>query len=136
MSVVSEAELEALADQLYEECEDDDTELARLMMNLDRDVAVQLCTSDLTNAAQAYMYAFAEVPDEEVYDVLLLAPSSQLLRGVKIATVELADLILGFDRAAGQFFIGVWNGEKFVAAFTGQGAYDAAVSYAREHCSL
>ena len=136
MSMVSEAELETLADQLYEECEDDDAELARLMMNLDRDVGIQLCTSDLTNAAQAYMYAFGEVPDEDVYDVLLLEPSSQLLRGVKIATIELADLIMGFDRAARQFFIGVWNGEKFLAAFAGQGAYDSAVSYAREHCSV
>ncbi len=136
MSMVSEAELETLADQLYEECEDDDAELARLMMNLDRDVAIQLCTSDLTNAAQAYMYAFGEVPDEDVYDVLLLEPSSQLLRGVKIATIELADLIMGFDRAARQFFIGVWNGEKFLAAFAGSGAYDSAVSYAREHCSV
>ena len=80
----SYAELTLLADDLYNRCNDDDAELARLMHELDPDTAVQLCTSDLTNAAQAYMYAFNEIPDDDVYDILLLEPSSQLLHGIKI----------------------------------------------------
>lgn len=129
------ADLTLLADDLYDRCNDDDAELARLLHELDPDVAIQLCTSDLTNAAQAYMYAFNEVPDEDVYDILLLEPSSQLLRGVRILPVELAELIMGFDQSRKRFFIGVWNGETIVAAFTGEGAYDRAADFAREHCS-
>ena len=129
------ADLTLLADDLYDRCNDDDAELARLLHELDPDVAIQLCTSDLTNAAQAYMYAFNEVPDEDVYDILLLEPSSQLLHGVRILPVELAELIMGFDQSGKRFFIGVWNGETIVAAFTGEGAYDRAADFAREHCS-
>ncbi|HJK50888.1 MAG TPA: hypothetical protein O0X67_02405 [Methanocorpusculum sp.] len=131
----SYAELTLLADDLYNRCNDDDAERARLMHELDPDTAVQLCTSDLTNAAQAYMYAFNEIPDDDVYDILLLEPSSQLLHGIKIQPVELAELIMGFDKYKKIFFIGVWDGEKIVAAFTGDGAYDRAAAFAREHCS-
>lgn len=129
------AELTSLADSLYDACEDDDAELARLMHELDPDVAIQLCTSDLTNAAQAYMYAFNEVPALDVYDILLLEPSSQLLHGIKILPVELAELIMGFDQSRKLFFIGVCDGEKILAAFIGEGAYDRAADFAREHCS-
>lgn len=129
------SELTSLADDLYDACKDDDAELARLMHELDPDVAIQLCTSDLTNAAQAYMYAFNEVPDIDVYDILLLEPSSQLLHGIKILPVELAELIMGFDQSKKLFFIGVWDGEKILAAFTGEGAYDRAADFARGHCS-
>lgn len=129
------AELTSLADSLYDACEDDDAELARLMHELDPDVAIQLCTSDLTNAAQAYMYAFNEVPALDVYDILLLEPSSQLLHGIKILPIELAELIMGFDQSRKLFFIGVWDGEKILAAFSGEGAYDRAADFAREHCS-
>jgi len=136
MTLLSDyTELTSLADSLYDACEDDDAELSRLMHELDPDVAIQLCTSDLTNAAQAYMYAFHEVPDPDVYDILLLEPSSQLLHGIKILPVELAELIMGFDQSRKLFFIGVWDGEKILAAFTGEGAYDRAADFAREHCS-
>ena len=42
---------------------------------------------------------------------------------------------MGFDKYKKIFFIGVWDGEKIVAAFTGDGAYDRAAAFAREHCS-
>ncbi|MDV0444349.1 hypothetical protein [Methanorbis rubei] len=135
MTAVTDAELNALADDLYDRSGDDDVELARLMHELDPEIAIRLCTSDLTNAAQVYMYAFNEVPDEEVYDLLLLEPSSQLLRGVRVGTVELAELVMGFDKTKNLFFIGVWNGEKFVAAFAGDESYDRAAAYARKNCS-
>lgn len=135
MTQVTDAELVAIADMLYDESCDDDIRLAQLMMQLDSDVALQLATSDLTNAAQVYIYAFMEVPREEIYDILLLEPSPQILRGIKLETVELAEIVMGFDKRKQKFFIGVWFGDAFVAAFTGRGAYDHAVSYALENCS-
>lgn len=133
--MATNAELEEIADQLYEESEDDDIRLAQLMIGLDPEIALQLATSDLTNAAQVYIYAFREVPREEIYDLLLLEPSPQILRGIKLETVEFADIVMGFDKTKRVFFIGVWYVDKFVAAFVGQGAYEKAVSYALENCS-
>lgn len=134
--MATNTELEEIAERLYEESFDDDVRLARLMMELEPDVALKLATSDLTNAAQVYIFAFREVPREEIYDILLLEPSSQILKGIKLETIEFADIVMGFDKTKRKFFIGVWYIDKFDAAFTGQGAYDNAATYARENCSM
>ncbi len=126
--------LEVLADELYEASEDNDLKLASLLRGLPTEQALRLCTSDLTNALQTYLYAFDEEPEPDIYELLLLKPSSQILHGIKLATVELAEIIFGFDTKSEQFFIGVWNGEKFLMAFSGPGAYHEAVKYARENC--
>ncbi|MDO5846399.1 MAG: hypothetical protein Q4Q04_05705, partial [Methanocorpusculum sp.] len=73
------------------------------------------------------------VPDADTYDLLLLEPSSALLYGIKIKTVELAALIFGFDRRSEHFFIGVFDGEKIAAAFGGKDASARAEEYAREN---
>jgi hypothetical protein len=127
--------LEALADELYEASEDDDLKLAVLLRELPTEKALRLCTSDLTNALQAYLYAFDEEPKPDIYELLLLEPSSRLIMGIKIDTVELAEIVFGFDTKSELFFIAVWNGEKFLAAFSGPGAYDQAVRYAKDYCA-
>jgi hypothetical protein len=129
------AELEEIAEQLYGESLDDDIRLAELLTGLDTETALALATSDLLNAAQVYIYAFREVPDEEIYDLLLLSPASQILRGIKLETAEFADIVMGFDKTKRVFFIGVWYIDTFIKAFTGEGAYDSANAYALEHCS-
>ena len=75
-------ELVELADRLYEQSDDDDLKLAELMHELPEETAVALCTSNLTNALQAYLYAFNHVPDDDIYDMLLLQPSVMLLSGI------------------------------------------------------
>ncbi len=127
-------ELAALADELYEASDDDDEKLAGLLRTLPEKTAQQLCTSNYTNALQAYLYAFGSTPAPDIYDRLLLEPSSMLLYGIKIKSVELADLIFGFDKRSQHFFIGVYDGEKIIAAFAGEKAYETAADWAREHC--
>lgn len=133
MPFETENSLAQLADELYEQSEDDDIQLAQLMRQLPEQTAVKLCTSNLTNALQAYIYAFDSVPDAETYDRLLLEPSSSLLYGIKLKNIELAAIVFGFDRRSEHFFIGVYDGEKIAAAFGGKDAFARAEAYAREH---
>jgi len=135
MVYTSNADLESLADELYEASGDDDFVLAELLRGLPKETAVRLCTSDLTNALQTYLYAFDEEPGVEIYERLLLQPSSQIPRGIKIGNVELAEIVFGFDKSSSLFFIAVWDGEKFLKAFSGPGAYKAAVKCAEELCA-
>jgi len=132
MAYTSTSDLDSLADELYEASGDDDFRLAELLRQLPKETAVLLCTSNLTNALQTYIYAFEEEPEIDIYERLLLQPSSQITRGIKIANVELAEIIFGFDKNSSLFFIAVWDGEKFLKAFSGPGSYREAVKYAKE----
>lgn len=132
MAYTSTSDIESLADELYEASGDDDFRLAELLRQLPKETAVRLCTSNLTNALQTYIYAFEEEPEIEIYERLLLQPSSQITRGIKIANVELAEIIFGFDKKSSLFFIAVWDGEKFLKAFSGPGSYREAAKYAKE----
>ena len=95
MPLMPEFELSALADELYEASEDDDLRLAELMRELPKETGDALCTSNLTNALQAFMYAFGYEPNIDISDLLLLQPSTMLLRGIVIEKVELAELVFG-----------------------------------------
>ena len=128
-------ELVELADRLYEESDDDDLKLAELMHELPEETAVALCTSNLTNALQAYLYAFNSVPDDDIYDLLLLQPSVMLLSGIKIESVEMAALVFGYDRGNRKFLIAVHDGESLVKGFAGDDAYEKAKAWAIENYS-
>ncbi|HJJ46726.1 MAG TPA: hypothetical protein O0X32_00495 [Methanocorpusculum sp.] len=128
-------ELVELADRLYEQADDDELKLAELMRELPEETAVALCTSNLTNALQAYLYAFNCIPNEDIYDLLLLQPSVLILSGIKIETVEMATLVFSYDRGCRKFLIAVHDGEKLVKGFTGDDAYEKAKSWAIENYS-
>lgn len=127
-------ELAALADELYESSEDDDFRLAELIRGLDKNTAIKLCTSNYTNALQVYLTVFGEEPDIEIYEKLLLEPSSGLIGGIKLCGVGVADVVFGFDKSSEMFYIGVASEREIVAAFSGVGAYDAAIEWAKENC--
>ncbi len=134
MPLMPEFELSSLADELYEASEDDDVRLAELMRELPKETGDALCTSNLTNALQAFMYAFGHEPNIDISDLLLLQPSTMLLRGITIEKVELAELVFCYDKAKKMFLIGVFDGETMRAAFSGENAYDAAKQWAKENC--
>lgn len=58
------------------------------------------------------MYAFGYEPKIDISDLLLLQPSTMILRGIVIEKVELAELVFGYDREKKLFLIGVFDGEK------------------------
>ncbi|HJJ28116.1 MAG TPA: hypothetical protein O0X70_01840 [Methanocorpusculum sp.] len=128
-------DLARLADSLYEESEDDDGKMAELLHSQPDEIAHALCTSNLLNALQAYLYAFGEEPDIDVYDKLLLCSAAEIPAGIKIAEVELAEIMFVYDKSRKLFLIGVWNGETYLIAFEGPGSYKSAVRYAKENCA-
>ncbi len=134
MPFMPEFELASLADELYEKSEDDDIRLADLMRELPKETADALCTSNLTNALQAFIYAFGYEPNIDISDRLLLEPSTSLLKGIIIDKVELAEIVFGYEKSKKEFLIGVYFDEKIVAAFGGVDALDAAKNWARENC--
>ncbi|HJJ31612.1 MAG TPA: hypothetical protein O0X97_05125 [Methanocorpusculum sp.] len=131
----TENELAAIADSLYEQSDDDDIKMAELLHELPEETAHTLLTSNLTNAVQAYIYAFNEVPDNDLYDLLLLNPSYMLNRGIVLKSEELAEIVFGYDKTRRKFLIAVNDGERIAAAFEGEGALEKAAAWVRENCA-
>jgi len=128
-------DLTKVADELYDLSEDDDVKLAELLHEQPKEIADALCTSNLMNALQSYLYAFGEEPEIEVYDKLLLCSAAEIPSGIKIKTVELGEIVFVYDRSRKVFLIGVHDGEKYLVAFEGCGSFDAAVKFAKENCA-
>lgn len=128
-------DLAKLADSLYEASEDDDEKLAALLHEQPKEIADALCTSNLFNALQVYLYAFGEEPDAEVYEKLLLCSAADLPSGIKIRTVELADIVFIFDRSRSKYLIAVFDGDQYLIAYEGRGSLHAAVKYAKQNCA-
>lgn len=135
MSSTQTIDLAELADILYEQSEDDDFRLAELMRELPKEIGDALCTSNLTNALQAFIYAFGYVPDIELSDLLLLEPSVMLLRGIVLDKVELGEIVFGYDKEKRAFLIGVYYNEEIVATFEGVDALECARAWALSNCA-
>ena len=116
-----------LADQLFEECEDDVICLSRKIDALDPDLRNELLVSDLMNAYQVFYYFFRTMPDELVGERLELEPASSLDRGVKIDEIELLDLV--FSVKSHEPVIIVSDGEKPLVTFKGKTAYADGLKY-------
>jgi hypothetical protein len=117
----------ALADHLFEECEDDVKCLSRRIDALDSNLRHELLVSDLLNAYQVFYYFFRILPDELVGERLELEPASSLTRGVKIDEVELLDLV--FSVKDNEPVIMVSDGEHPLVTFTGKTAYTDGLKY-------
>ena len=119
--------LVALADHLFEECEDDITCLSRRIDTLDSDLRNELLVSDLLNAYQVFYYFFRIQPDELVGERLELEPASSLTRGVKIDEIELLELV--FSVRDHEPVIVVSDGEHPLMTFKGKNAYTDGLKY-------
>ena len=128
-----EKELAKIADTLYDQSDDDDVKMAELLHELPEDTAHALLTSNLTNAVQAYIYAFNEVPDYALYDLLLLQPSYQLKKGIVLESTDFAKFIFRYDRDHKKFIIGVSDGENIRSSFSGEDALARAKEWAFEN---
>lgn len=133
MFSTTESELSGLADSLYEQSGDDDEKMAELLRELPEDTAHALLTSNLTNSVQAYIYAFNEVPGEALYDLLLLHPAYQLKKGIVLESDADSKLIFIYDKNRQKFVIGVSDGEKIHAVFSGEEALERARCWAAEN---
>jgi hypothetical protein len=119
--------LVALADHLFEQCEDDVTCLSPMLDALDSTTRNELLASDLLNAFQVFFYFFRMIPDDLVQERLELEPASSLIKGVKIDEIDLVDLI--FSVKNHEPVIIVSDGETPVRTFKGKTAYAEGVKY-------
>lgn len=119
--------LVALADHLFEECDDDITCLSRRIDTLDSDLRNELLVSDLLNAYQVFYYFFRILTDDLVCERLELEPASSLIRGVKIDEVELLDLV--FSVKNHEPVITVSDGEHPLVTYKGKTAYTEGMKY-------
>ena len=119
--------LVALADHLFEECEDDVKCLSQMIDALDSAIRNELLVSDLLNAYQVFYYFFRTLPDDLVHERLELEPASSLTSGVKIDNVELLDLI--FSVKNHEAIIIVSDGEHPIVTFKGKAAYADGLKY-------
>jgi hypothetical protein len=119
--------LSALADHLFEECEDDVKCLSHRIDALDATLRDELLVSDLLNAYQVFYYFFRILPDELVCERLELEPASSLTRGVKIDDIELLDLVFSVKNHEPAIIVS--DGEKPLMTFTGKTAYTEGLKY-------
>ena len=117
----------ALADHLFEECEEDVKCLSRMIDALDPALRNELLVSDLLNAYQVFYYFFRILPDDLVCERLELEPASSLPSGVKIDDVELLDLIFSIKNH--EPVIMVSDGEHPLVTFKGKTAYSEGLKY-------
>lgn len=119
--------LVALADHLFEECEDDVKCLSHRIDALDSDLRNELLDSDLLNAFQVFYYFFRILPDELVCERLELEPASSLTKGIKIDEIELLDLV--FSVKNHEPVIMVSDGEKPLMTYKGNTAYTDGLKF-------
>jgi len=126
-STVPYNNLVALADHIFEECEDDVKCLSHRIDTLDPALRNELLVSDLLNAYQVFYYFFRILPDELVCERLELEPASSLIRGIKIDEVELLDLV--FSVKNHEPVITVSDGEHPLVTYKGKTAYTEGMKY-------
>jgi hypothetical protein len=119
--------LVALADHLFEECEDDVTCLSPMLDALDSTTRNELLDSDLLNAYQVFFYFFRMIPDDLVQERLELEPASSLIKGVKIDEIDLLDL--RFSVKNHEPVIIISDGETPIRTFKGKTAYAEGLKY-------
>jgi len=119
--------LAALADHLFEQCEDDVTCLSPMLDTLDPTTRDELLASDLLNAFQVFYYFFHIIPDELVQERLELEPASSLIKGVKIDEIDLLELF--FTVKNHEPVVIVSDGETPLMTFRGKTAWAEGVKY-------
>jgi len=119
--------LVSLADNLFEQCEDDVSCLSQMLDAFDSGTRNELLVSDLLNAFQVFHYFFRIIPDELVKERLELEPASSLITGVKIDEIDLVDLIFSVKNHEPAILVA--EGDSVLQTFKGKTAYAEGLKY-------
>jgi hypothetical protein len=120
-------DLVAIAERLFDACEDDVRCISRMIETLDPASRNELLVSDLLNAFQAFYYFFRTIPDELTQERLELEPASSLIRGIKLDEVDLLELI--FSVQDKKPVIVISDGEHPLVTYEGKSAYADGMKY-------
>jgi hypothetical protein len=121
-------ELEATADAIFEECEEDVVCVASRLDGLEEELRWELLESNLLNAWQVFYYFYRFFPDELARERLELEPALAARTGVLLEERDLFEIL--FFVKARRAFIGVSDGESLLAHFEGAEAFSEAQAYA------
>lgn len=121
-------ELEATADGIFEECEEDVVCIADRLDGIEEGLRWELLDSNLLNAWQVFYYFFRIVPDELVRERLELEPALAARSGVLLEERGLFEILFFVKTRRG--FIGVSDGDRLLAHFEGPDAFAEAEEYA------
>ena len=121
-------ELEATADAIFEECEEDVVCIASRLDGLEDELRWELLDSNLLNAWQVFYYFYRFAPDELVRERLELEPAMAARTGVLLEERGLFEILFYIKSRRG--FVGVSDGECLLAHFEGPEAYPEAQAYA------
>ncbi len=124
-------EMEEVADEIFEECEDDVVCIAARLDGLDPEVRWDLLGSNLLNAWQVFYYIFRYEPDDLTRERLELEPALAARTGVLLEHRDLYELIFYVQERRG--FIGVSDGEVLISRFEGPDAYEEARTFVDEN---
>ncbi len=120
-------ELVAIADHLFDACEDDVTCLSRRIEALEPDKRNELLVSDLLNSWQVFYYYFRTQPDELTQERLELEPASSLVHGIKLDEIELLELIFSVENQKPMIIVS--DGKHALVTYEGKTAYAEGLKY-------
>jgi len=120
-------DLVAIAERLFDACEDDVRCISRMIETLDPASRNELLVSDLLNAFQVFFYFFRTMPDELTQERLELEPASSLVHGIKLDEIELLELI--FSVQDKKPVIVISDGEHPLVTYEGKSAYADGMKY-------
>ena len=116
-------ELVALVDKILDECDDEVPCIVKRLDGIDEPTRAELFVSDLLNAYQIFYFMFRLDPGDLVRERLELDPASSLRGGLLVEETDLLEMY--FAIREGKPLIAISDGDKVVAAFSGNGAYEA-----------
>jgi len=119
--------LTEIADGLFARCEDDISCIAQHLDAFAPEIRDELIASDLLNAYQTFYYYFRVSPGDIAEEILMLQPSGNVLKGIKMDEIDLYELV--FLVANNIPRISVTDGVTVLASFQGKKAYQEAYSY-------
>lgn len=120
-------ELVSLVDGILDACDDEVPCIAKKLGALDEPTLAELVVSDLLNAYQVFYFMFRTEPDILVLERLELEPASSLRGGLLVGETDLLEMYFGIRE--GKPLVAVSDGDRVVATFSGQGAYDQGCEF-------
>jgi hypothetical protein len=126
-SSVPYSTLTDIADGLFARCEDDISCIAEHLDAFTPEIRDELIASDLLNAYQTFYYYFRTYPGDIAEEKLMLQPSGDVLKGIKMDVIDLYELEFLVTNNIPR--ISVTDGVAVLASFQGKNAYLKACSF-------
>jgi len=121
------SELVRIVDKILDACDDEVPCIVKRLDGLDERTRDELLISDLLNAYQVFYFMFRLDPGILIRERLELEPASSLRGGLLLDETDLLEMYFGIKDAKAVIVIS--DGDKIIAAFSGNAAYQQGREY-------